>query len=296
MHFWEIYKKREGIKPTLIVALLFTITAVIGVGGVVQQLFLNNSGMIPLTDLREVSFRTLIAQLCFHLIPFIAGILAIFLAIKKILLQPVFSLFGSMENRNRKFILSVALFALCFFITVFALSGTGDFTFVKNEISGSFWLAALVLLIFVLIQVTFEELLFRAFLPQVLTGLGLTKIAALVLSSVIFGLLHTRNPEVAFYGKWFIGMYMLHGLFLGVITLLDNGILVVLGYHFTNNFLTLLFAASEEQVLKVPSFFHLENEQHFGWIPVLQSVFLMTVFFAVCYRQFGWSFKKLKEA
>ena len=295
MHFWEIYKKREGIKPTLIVALLFVVTAVVGVGGVVQQLFLNNSGMIPLTDLREVSSRTLIIQLCFHLIPFIAGILAIFLSVKKILLQSVFSLFGSIEKGSPKFIFSAVLFTLCFFVTVFALSGASDFTVVKSDMNSSIWFAALMLLIFVLIQVTFEELLFRAFLPQVLTGLGLTKIAALVLSSVIFGLLHARNPAVAFYGKWFIGMYMLHGLFLGVVALLDKGILVVLGYHFTNNFLTLLFTASEEQVLKVPSFFHLENEQRFGWSLVLQSVFLMTVFFAACYRRFGWSFKTLKE-
>lgn len=296
MHFWEIYKKRAEIKPTLIVALLFVVTAVVGVGGIVQQLILNNSGMTPLTDLREVSSGTLAVQFCFHLIPFIAGILALFLAVRKILLQPVVSLFGSTEKGSPKFIFSVALFTLCFFVMVFTLSGTGDFTVVKSDMNSSVWFAALMLLIFVLIQITFEELLFRAFLPQMLTGLGLTKIAALVLSSVIFGLLHARNPEVAFYGKWFIGMYMLHGLFLGAVAMLDNGILVVLGYHFTNNFLTLLFAASEEQVLKVPSFFYLENEQHFGWIPLLQSIFLMTVFFVVCYRRFGWSFKKLKEA
>lgn len=295
MHFWEIYKKREGIKSILIIALLFAVTAVVGVGGIIQQLFLNNSGMIPLTDLREVDFQTLVTQLCFHLIPFVTGILGMFLAVKKILLQPVFSLFGSTEKGKGKLVFSVVLFSVCFFVTILTLCGTGNLTLVKSGMNSSVWFAALLLLIFVLIQVTFEELLFRAFLPQVLTGLGLKKIAALVLSSVIFGLLHARNPEVAFYGKWFIGMYMLHGLFLGVTALLDNSIWVVLGYHFTNNFLTLLFASSEEQVLKVPSFFHLENEQHFGWGPVLQSVFLMTVFFAVCYKRFGWSLKKLKE-
>ena len=47
----------------------------------------------------------------------------------------------------------------------------------------------------------------------------------LILTSVMFGLMHSFNPEIKAYGFWLtMPQYILFGLLFGIITVLDDGI------------------------------------------------------------------------
>ncbi len=288
MHFLDAKKYQEISKMTLLMAILFVISAIIGIGGGAQQFFIKFFNFSPLFDLRSKSLSVIILQLGFHLIPFLLGIGSILFVTKKMLLRPISSLFGDRQKALHKFGFSFILYTAIFLIISIIYYWNSD-NIKMNFINSSFWLTTFILAIFIAIQISFEELFFRAFFPQTLVGFGLSKMGAIVLASILFGVLHGNNPEVVIYGRLLILLYVLHGLFLGIIVYLDNSIWLALGYHFSNNMLALLFLSSESQVLKTPSIFQLTTESNnLCWL-FLQLFITMAVFFFACYKKYGWN-------
>jgi membrane protease YdiL (CAAX protease family) len=290
VHFLDSEKYPEISKTTLLIALVFVITAVIGIGGAAQQICIKFFHFSPSFDLRSKNLLDITIQLGFHVIPFILGIGSLLFVTKKMLLRPISSLFGNKEKALQKFGFSFLIYT-CIFLVISILYYWNDDAIQMNFINASFWLMTFVLALFIAIQISFEELLFRAFFPQTLVGLGLSKLSAILLASLLFGILHGNNPEVAVYGKLLIVLYIFHGLFLGIIVYLDNSIWLALGYHFSNNMLTLLFLSSESQVLKTPTLFHLTKEDNNLWWLFVQLIITMSVFFFVCYKKYGWKIK-----
>lgn len=94
-------------------------------------------------------------------------------------------------------------------------------------------------------QIGSEELLFRGYLMQGFGNLAHNKWFPLLMTSTIFGLLHLANPEVDKMGYSILIYYIGTGLFLGVITLMDEGIELALGFHFANNFIGALLVTSD---------------------------------------------------
>ena len=67
----------------------------------------------------------------------------------------------------------------------------------------------------------------------------------LIVTSVVFGLLHIANPEVEKLGYIVMIYYIGTGLFLGIITLMDDGLELVLGFHAANNLFTALLVTAD---------------------------------------------------
>lgn len=94
-------------------------------------------------------------------------------------------------------------------------------------------------------QIGCEELIFRGYLMQGFGNLTKNRWFPLLMTSVIFGLLHIANPEVDKMGYSILIYYIGTGLFLGIITLMDEGIELALGFHFANNFIGALLVTSD---------------------------------------------------
>ena len=73
-------------------------------------------------------------------------------------------------------------------------------------------------------QIGFEELIYRGYLMQGFVTMAKNRWFPLLMTSLIFGLLHIANPEVDKMGYSILIYYIGTGLFLGVITLMDDGI------------------------------------------------------------------------
>lgn len=291
MHFLDIDKTNSFKKSTFLVAILFVISCTIGLGGGLQQFIINISHFKPNFDLTNSSVGTFTKQLGFHLIPFFLGIIGIFIVTNKILHRPIASLFGESIHLFKKLFFAIAIFVM---LTMVFLAARQFFNYdlISLKITAVFGIYFCLVLVFVFVQILFEELLFRAFFPQTLVGLGLTKISAIILSSIIFGLLHASNPEVVYYGKIIILLYIINGLFLGVITYFDNSLWLVIGYHFANNFLSLAFVSSSEQVLKVPSFFVATQENNNLSHLIFQLFITIVIFFVAGFKLFRWKLNK----
>jgi membrane protease YdiL (CAAX protease family) len=94
-------------------------------------------------------------------------------------------------------------------------------------------------------QIGSEELIFRGYLMQGFANLAHNKWFPLLMTSLIFGLLHIVNPEVDKLGYLILIYYIGTGLFLGIITLMDDGMELALGFHFANNFIGALLVTTD---------------------------------------------------
>jgi hypothetical protein len=67
--------------------------------------------------------------------------------------------------------------------------------------------------------------------------------------------LHTANPEVAEMGFGVMTFYIGTGLLLGIMTLMDEGMELALGFHFGNNLMASLLVTSEFSALQTDALF-----------------------------------------
>jgi membrane protease YdiL (CAAX protease family) len=160
--------------------------------------------------------------------------------------------------------------------------------YVLNFRWDAFWKLALIAILLIPLQTSFEEYLFRGHMMQ---GLGIifrNRWIPLVVTSVIFGLMHLGNPEVEKLGPGIMVFYIGTGFFLGILTLMDEGLELALGFHAANNLVTALLVTSEWTAFQTDSVFRDVADPGLGWdayIPIFVVFPLLLFFFG---RKYGW--------
>ncbi len=131
----------------------------------------------------------------------------------------------------------------------------------EGEIEMQFNLAAfipllLIVLILLPVQTSIEEILFRGYLTQGIAVRTKSRWIALIIVSLLFGLMHIANPEVKEFGFWLaMPQYVTMGLLLGLVSILDDGIEIAMGIHFINNAFTALFTTYSSSILQTDAVF-----------------------------------------
>lgn len=150
-------------------------------------------------------------------------------------------------------------------------------------------------LIFIPIQTTCEELMFRSYMTQGIFSLTTKRILAWLVPSFLFGLMHISNPEVASMGTVIMIYYIGTGLFLGAITLLDEGAELAIGFHAANNLIGSLLITSSDSVFRVPSIFrYVDNDYSvLEYIIIVCIVFPLFIYIFSKLFRFSISLKKL---
>lgn len=138
------------------------------------------------------------------------------------------------------------------------------------------------------IQTTFEELFFRGYLMQGIYMFCAVRIVPFLLSSILFGLMHISNPEVENMGIQIMIIYIGSGLFLGALTLLDDGMELAIGYHAANNLVGCLLLTSEETVFQTPSIFRYVGNMNMLEI-YIQVFVIFPILLFIFKKRFGFS-------
>jgi membrane protease YdiL (CAAX protease family) len=144
------------------------------------------------------------------------------------------------------------------------------------------------------LQTSFEEYLFRGYLLQGIGAKFKSRVIPLIITSIIFGLLHIANPEVGKLGYVVMVYYIGTGLFLGIITLLDEGLELALGFHAANNLVGALLVTADWTAFQTNSLFKdlSEPDVYFDiLIPVLVFYPLLLLLFAKKYSWTNWKEK-----
>lgn len=143
------------------------------------------------------------------------------------------------------------------------------------------------------LQTSFEEYLFRAHLMQ---GLGLatnSRLIPLLVTSFLFGIMHAANPEVDKVG-WIIMLYYIGtGLFLGILTLMDEGLELALGFHAANNLVSALLVTADWTAFQTHSIFKDISEPSTGFEIILPIFIIFPTLLFIFSKVYKW--KNWKE-
>ncbi|HLS11182.1 MAG TPA: type II CAAX endopeptidase family protein [Flavobacteriaceae bacterium] len=152
-----------------------------------------------------------------------------------------------------------------------------------------FLILFVIVIIFIPIQTSFEEYIFRGYLMQ---GIGVntkSRFAALLITSVVFGLLHIANPEVEKLGYFVMVYYIGTGLFLGLITLMDEGMELALGYHAGNNIIAALLVSADWTAFQTNSILKDISEPSVVSEVVLGVFVLFPIFYIILSKKYNWT-------
>jgi len=146
-------------------------------------------------------------------------------------------------------------------------------------------------------QIGFEEFLFRGYLMQQIGILAKNRWMPLLVTSVIFGLFHSANPEVAEMGFGVMVFYIGTGFLLGIMTLMDEGLELSLGFHLGNNLMAALLITSDFSALQTDAVFKLsvkENPADTLNEMLLSMLILYPIILFCMAKKYKWSHWKEK--
>ncbi|MDI9342320.1 MAG: CPBP family intramembrane metalloprotease [Sediminibacterium sp.] len=150
-----------------------------------------------------------------------------------------------------------------------------------------FLVLILVCAIFLPIQTLTEELVFRGYLLQGFSQIFKNGWVPLLITSALFTLAHMSNPEVGKYGWGIMSCYYAgFALFLGALTLLDEGLELAYGIHFANNFFSSLLVTSPHSVIKTDALFYANTES--AAAELVLALCLALVSFIVFWLKYRW--------
>lgn len=143
-------------------------------------------------------------------------------------------------------------------------------------------------------QISFEEFAMRGYLAQGLGALSKSRWVALLVPSIVFGLLHTSNPEVKEFGfAIMMPQYILMGVLFGLTAILDDGIEIAIGMHAANNIFLSLFFTHSASALQTPAVFRFEEVDPYK--ELISLIIMGALAIAYFYKKYNWSFSTLNK-
>lgn len=280
----QAYRGELGLWKYLIIPIIFF--GLMGLNFVaIVVLDLDVEGIIRQEIAEKGKNRFLIESL----FPFAIGLAMVFLWVKYIHRQSITSLTTSRKKIDWKRIFFS--FSLWTVITVVLLGV--DYVISPENYQWNFELVpfltlAAIAIILVPIQTSFEEYFFRGYLMQ---GLGVAfkyKWVPLFLTSTIFGLLHLGNPEVAKLGNLIMVYYIGTGFFLGIMTLMDEGLELALGFHASNNLITALLVTADWTAFQTNSVFKDVSDPTLGLDVLIPVCVVFPILLFIFSKKYGW--------
>ena len=161
--------------------------------------------------------------------------------------------------------------------------------FVLNFKPVPFAILAVIAIIMIPIQTSTEEYVFRGYLMQGFALLSKNRWFPLVLTSAIFGCLHLGNPAVEKMGYIILVYYIGTGFFLGIITLMDDGVELALGFHAANNLVGALLVTSAWSVFQTHSVLKDVSEPTAGLEVIFPVVIIFPILLFIFSKKYKWS-------
>jgi membrane protease YdiL (CAAX protease family) len=222
---------------------------------------------------------------------FVFAAISLYLVIKYYHKQTILSVTTSRSKVDfNRIYFSFVVWAIISIGTVLYTYQLTDTTLTLQFQPEKFAILFLIAIFMIPIQTSTEEYLFRGYLMQGFAGLAKNKWFPLVMTSLIFGLLHAANPEVEKMGYFVLVYYIGTGLFLGIITLMDDGIELALGFHAANNLIGALLVTSEHSVFQTYAIFKDNSVPIADFQSVILPVFIIfPILIFVFSKKYKWT-------
>ena len=231
----------------------------------------------------NLTFVALVGPLAF-------GLLIVLFWVKFVQGQSITSLTTSRQKIDwKRIFFSFFLWGSITTLLIFGLYFTQPENFVWNFNPEKFFIFLVLAVVLVPMQTSFEEYLFRGHMLQ---GIGLatnSRLIPLIITSVLFGLMHIANPEVGKIGYIIMIYYIGTGFFLGIMTLMDEGLELALGFHAANNLVGALLLTADWTAFQTNSILKDLSEPSAGF-DVLTPVFVIfPILLLIFSKVYGWN-------
>ena len=231
----------------------------------------------------NLTFVALVGPLAF-------GLLIVLFWVKFVQGQSITSLTTSRQKIDwKRVFFSFFLWGSITTLMILGLYFTQPENFVWNFNPEKFFIFLVLAVVLVPMQTSFEEYLFRGHMMQ---GIGLatnSRLIPLIITSVLFGLMHIANPEVGKIGYIIMIYYIGTGFFLGIMTLMDEGLELALGFHAANNLVGALLLTADWTAFQTNSILKDLSEPSAGF-DVLTPVFVIfPILLLIFSKVYGWN-------
>lgn len=226
------------------------------------------------------------------LLTFVVGLILLFLWVKYIHSQSLVALTTARNKIDWKrfwfiFILWGVVSSIFVLLDYYLSPADYEFNFNLQP----FLILVVIAILLIPIQTSFEEYLFRGYLMQGIGVVAKNKWVPLIITSVVFGLMHIANPEVDKLGPVIMVYYIGTGLFLGIITLMDDGLELALGFHAANNLFTALLVTADWTAFQTHSILKdLSDPSEMALAEIFVPVFVVfPIMLFILSKKYGWS-------
>lgn len=301
MFLQQVYKGKNDWWRWLITILLVIVGYVVGqlpfTAVLMKSVMDANDGFMDVQEMEEVAKTMDFTPygidpnmiLVLLLLMFVFAMIGLWIGVAKIHGRSFRTLITPMAKVNwSKVLFSFGLWMLFSLILEGASYLMDSGNYIYNFDAATFFPLLIIALLLLPIQTSFEELFMRGYLMQGISSFSVVRWVPLVVTSAIFGLMHIMNPEVGEFGLGIMMTYYMGvGLFLGIITLMDDSLELALGVHAATNIFGALFVTFEKSALQTPAIFRLQEVDVTFMIPVFFVAALLFTF--ICAKRYGWS-------
>jgi membrane protease YdiL (CAAX protease family) len=248
-------------------------------------------------DLSQLGFDPNIT-LVMLLFPSIAGLAAYILLIKPLNNRTLTgTINGNSFVRWRRIFVSALIWVIFSAVYLFAYKGIDPSNFKMNNVSVTLIYLIIISLLLIPFQASLEEVIFRGYLMQGFAVLFRNRWLPVIITSVLFGVLHAWNPEIEEYGFFtMMPQYVMFGLLFGVITVIDDGAEIAIGAHTANNIFLSIMVTNSSSVFQTPAVFEQVNIEpwvEFGALAVTAVVFFIVMKLIYKWEDLSILFKKV---
>lgn len=299
----------QGIKPenkfwkyivgSLVVILISSFGQIPLMIGIFAKSFSDGKGMPQLDEKSLMTYLEPNLTLFLIMLSFVFAMFGIYIVVKNIHKQTMLSVTTSRAKVDwSRILFSFTIWSLFTIISTAILYYSSPESFVMNFKLVPFLILVIIGTLMIPIQTSCEEYVFRGYLMQGFGNLARNKWFPLVMTSSIFGLMHIANPEVTKMGYIVLVYYIGTGFFLGILTLMDEGMELSLGFHAANNLVGALLVTADWSAFQTHSILKDISEPSAGFdviAPVLIIYPIMLFIFAKKYNWTNWKEKLTGE-
>ncbi|MBA4153508.1 CPBP family intramembrane glutamic endopeptidase [Flavobacterium sp.] len=189
----------------------------------------------------------------------------------------------------KRIMFSFTIWGLFCVISTLLIYYTAPENFVFNFNPSKFFVFLILAIVLIPLQTSFEEYLFRGYLMQGIGVVTKSKLAPLLITSILFGLMHIANPEVGKLGYIIMVYYIGTGFFLGIITLMDEGMELALGFHAANNLVGALLVTADWTAFQTHSIFKDVSEPSASYDVLFPVLVIFPILLFIFGRKYEWT-------
>jgi membrane protease YdiL (CAAX protease family) len=224
------------------------------------------------------------------LISFVFIMLGIVLVVRNLHGQTMLSVTTSRDKIDWKRVgFSFMIWSVFTIVSTLLFYFSNPIDFIINFKPVPFAILVVIGVLLIPIQTSSEEYIFRGYLMQGFANLAKNKWFPLLMTSVIFGGMHVFNPEVAKIGYIVLVYYIGTGLLLGIMTLMDEGMELALGFHAANNLVGALLVTSDWSAFQTNSIFKDISDPSAGLDVIVPVVLIYPILLFIFSKKYNWT-------